>query len=147
MKAKGVSPVVATVLLIAITIVLASIIFLWARSFLEEGAQKQGKAVELSCDQIVFAASLSAAGGTTVLDVINQGNVPIYGFVFKELQEGSITPNDLTDSDVGPGASKSITLSGSPQSGLVVPILLAEESSGNRISYPCPDVSAKRVDL
>ncbi len=147
---RGVSPVIATVLLIAITIVLAAIIFLWARSFLAEGAQKQGRAVELSCEELIFSASLVNVEGSTMIDIINEGNVPIYGFVFKDIEAGSITPYELEGSGLAPGVSNSFPMPAGAQnarSGLIVPVLLAEEDSGNRVTYPCPDVNAKRVDL
>lgn len=151
MNKKAVSPVVATALLIAITIVLAAIIFIWARGFLQEGAEKQGRAVELSCDQLVFAASLTQVGADTFLDVTNRGNVPIYGFTLQVIETGSITPYSLPDSGVLAGNSKSIRLSdpsySSLRSGLVLPVLLAEEGNGNKVSFPCPDVNAIRVDL
>jgi flagellin-like protein len=60
MKKKGVSPVIATVLLVSIVIILGVIIFLWARGFVEESAQKGGRAVDMSCDDVNFEAGYNA---------------------------------------------------------------------------------------
>ncbi|MEK6898518.1 MAG: archaellin/type IV pilin N-terminal domain-containing protein [Nanoarchaeota archaeon] len=148
---RGVSPVVATVLLIAITVVLAAIIFLWAQSFLREGAQKNDRAVELSCDKIVFSAELyNDNNGVRTLGISNSGNVPIFGFEFRGARDGSITPESVQDSNgdskLNPGESNNFVI-GDYDSGLVVPVLLAEASGGNRVTYPCPDSTGKNVQL
>lgn len=146
---RGVSPVVATVLLIAITIVLAAIVFFWARTFLAEGAQKQGRAVELACDRLDFEASLTAVGDSMQLDVLNRGNVPLYGLVLKLLDRGSVIPHEVSLS-VNVGESVSIPLDsatyGEVNEVLVVPVLLAEQGDdGNRVTYPCPDTAGQLI--
>ena len=45
---RGLSPVIASVLLIALVLVLASIIFMWARGFISEQIEKFGNPVELA---------------------------------------------------------------------------------------------------
>src|SRR3989338_1007131 len=95
MERRGVSPVVATVLLIVIVIVLATIIFLWARGFLSESAVKGDRAVQVSCADVDFEAQVvsnagecanmacqfgeTGACGTAAVDINNIGNIPIYG--------------------------------------------------------------------
>jgi len=71
MKKKGVSPVIATVLLISIVIILGVIIFLWARGFVEESAQKSDRAVDMSCDDINFEAGYNDNAGE--IEVVNRG--------------------------------------------------------------------------
>jgi len=76
---RAVSPLVATVLLIAITVSLAATIFVWQSGFFAEQIQKfyQGQNVlaERSCEKIVFDWSYDPS--TKELLIENQGNVPI----------------------------------------------------------------------
>ena len=71
---KGLSPVIATVLLISIVVVIALIILLWAMSFFREVIQKQGKSAEQACGEVDLEASLNGDS----LSVINNGNIPVY---------------------------------------------------------------------
>ena len=59
MDRRGLSPIIATVLLISLVLVLASIIFLWARAFLPEQIQKFESPIEDACKNVVFDASVS----------------------------------------------------------------------------------------
>lgn len=105
MNKRGLSPVVATALLIVLVLVLAMIIFLWARGFLKEKNVKFGEPVENSCTDIVFDAEASAG----VLSVINKGNVPIYQFEVYETDSGSRTLigkfGCATEKTINPGDS------------------------------------------
>ena len=75
MNRKALSPVIATILLVSIALVLALIIFLWAKSFVGDAIEKDGQAVELVCEDVNFKAE---AYGTK-LYIENIGNVPLYG--------------------------------------------------------------------
>ena len=44
---RGLSPVIATVLLVGIALVLASIVFLWAKNFIGEAVTKEGREITL----------------------------------------------------------------------------------------------------
>ncbi len=79
MKKRGISPVIATVLLIAMVVVIGLIVFLWFRGMIEEEGTKFGKNVKLVCDDVNFEASYS--GG--VLSILNIGNTPIYKMKIK----------------------------------------------------------------
>jgi flagellin-like protein len=94
-KKRGLSPVIATVLLIAIAIVIAVIIFLWARSFVGEQTQKFGEPIDRSCAEIDFDAEV-VDSNPDVIDVINRGNVPLYGVKLRKKGSGTIE-------DVGAG--------------------------------------------
>ena len=82
---KGISPVIATVLLVALAIIFAIIIFIWAKSFIEENVLKNDEVVENSCDDVVFSASTESG---IALTVTNQGNVAI-SFAVKKTSGGS----------------------------------------------------------
>jgi flagellin-like protein len=75
---RGLSPVVATALLITIAIILAAILFFWARGLLTERNQKFGEAIENSCDDVSFKAEAFANDLKSQLVIVNRGNVPLY---------------------------------------------------------------------
>jgi flagellin-like protein len=138
-KKRGLSPVIATVLLISIALVLAIIIFLWARSFIGEGLEKEGRAIDKSCENVVFRAEASVSGG---LDIENLGNVAIYGVEIRtidssagtEIKQSEEFPNTLT---IDRTANVNLPLGvGSGNRIVVVPILLGEKGDQTGI-YVC----------
>lgn len=72
-KKKGLSPIIASVLLILLVLVLASIVFIWARGFVGEQIEKFGAPIEESCDGISF--EVAKIGNN--LEVLNKGGVDI----------------------------------------------------------------------
>jgi len=138
---KGVSPVIATILLIGIVIVIALIIFLWLRSLTQEAVTKFDKNVELVCDEVQFDASYS--GG--MLTVSNIGNVPIYGIKIKILQDKSFETKNLNtltekwpDAGLNPGKVFSDILNFEAESVTLTPILIGSAQSGEK-SYACDE--------
>lgn len=124
MHKRGISPVVATALLITIALVLASIIFLWARSVLGEQEQKFDEPVENACLDVNFQAE--ALAGSQKINIVNRGNVPLYGVEVRRQNKaaGEVsfvgTFRDGTDRDktITKGASGSISTTdsaGAPQ--------------------------------
>src|SRR3990167_2760874 len=91
---KGISPVIATSLLIAMVVVIGLIIFLWFRGFTQEAITKFGGTnVELVCGDVQFDSSYS--GGQ--ISIVNVGNVPIYSFQLKIEKPGSHSTEDIKD--------------------------------------------------
>jgi len=89
---RGVSPVVATVLLVAMVLVIGLIIFLWFRGLTEEAVTKFGGTnIKLVCNDVEFASSYSSG----ILAISNIGNVPIFGMKVKISSEGSHETRDL----------------------------------------------------
>jgi flagellin-like protein len=76
---RGLSPVIATVLLVLIVIILGSIIFVAFRGLTKEAVQKFGQNIELTCGDVNFNAEMD---GNTIT-ISNQGNVAIYDFQIK----------------------------------------------------------------
>ena len=70
---RGLSPVIASVMMILLVLVLAALIFLWARGFMYEQVEKFGKPIEQLCDSVDF--EIQRIGGD--LDVVNRGDVSI----------------------------------------------------------------------
>ena len=128
MKKKGVSPVIATVLLIGMVIALALIVFIWMRAFVKETITKfDGQNVELVCNDVKIQASY--AGGQ--LSIFNLGNVPIYDIRIKTSSAAGLSTESAREVAEGewpkyglnPGATflGSISLGGDVT---LIPILL-----------------------
>lgn len=147
MKKKGVSPVMATIILIAIVVILALIIFLWAKGFVGERAQKFGSAIELSCDKTNFEVGLLSGSGCDGanplrLDILNKGNIPLYGFVIKEKGKADVKVKTTVEKEtITIGSSDTFCFNADLESGsevLVIPIILGEIESG-KIPHTCGD--------
>lgn len=93
-KQKGLSPVIATVLLIVMVIAIGIIIFLWFRGFTQEAITKFGGTnVELVCQDVSFQSDY--VGGD--LFVSNTGNVPIYDLKIRVESPGGHETLDLSE--------------------------------------------------
>jgi len=109
---KAVSPVVATVLLIAIVVIIALLIFIWASNFFSESGKKMGKSAEQACSEVNIEAVLDE----NILSVINNGNIPVYSLNIEKTAEGSVEVEKLDQinliqgsaitQDIGTGYSK-----------------------------------------
>lgn len=134
---RGVSPVVATVLLVSITLILAVIVFFWARSFVGETIEKNERAIELSCEEVDFF--IEAYDGQ--LAVKNIGSVPIYGVEMRLKGAGEIKEIGQTGDDIGPGESAIFILPPEAVNGdtiIAVPILLGETQGGEeQVAFVC----------
>lgn len=140
MKKRGVSPVIATVLLIALVILIALIIFFWFKGMQAEAITKfGGKNIELVCDDISFEADLTA----NILSIVNNGNVPIYNIKIKIYNDGSHSTISLKeeytekwDAGINSGGTFTQDISGkiSPNTNKIVliPELLGESERGRR---------------
>jgi flagellin-like protein len=129
---KGVSPIIATVLLISIVVVLGLIIFLWFRGITEEAVTKFGGTnINLVCADVSFEASYSA--GTLVIS--NIGNVPIYDMKVEETKDIS-SISSWPGSGLNPGAIFSEDIGseiGSDVEGLkLTPVLIGESDKGEK---------------
>lgn len=147
-KKRGLSPVIATLLLIALALVLALLIFIWARSFVKERAQKFGEAVELSCERIEFVAEVKIDG---TVYVNNIGNVPLHGVELKQREDGTIKSlgsGIFEEGGLPVGASKSISVP-SPAADseiVVVPIILGETGDYKK-QYVCDERFGEVVEV
>ena len=139
-KRRALSPVIATILLVSIALVLAVIIFLWARSFIGEGLEKEGRAIDKSCEEVVFSAE--AFPGT--LTVENLGNVAIYGVEIKRVdnQLGTeISQAEQFKSSITIGATGNVEVPleiGARDTIMVIPVLLGEKGSQTG-THKCDD--------
>ena len=145
---KGVSPVIATVLLIAMVIIIGLIIFFWFRGLTKEAITKFGGVnIELVCEDVQFQAAYSPTIGT--ISISNIGNVPLYDMKLKISGTGRHKTVELREIDatwpvlgLRPGKSflsqdLSSTL-GEAQEILIIPVLLGSSSSGEQ-TYVCDE--------
>ena len=113
-KKRGLSPVVATVLLIVIVFVLAALIFMYLRGFIFEQIQKFGKPAQQVCPDVVFDANLMRDLGSSssiVVEFVNKGNVMIHHFQIKQTYGGDSQVRELDFSlDKGEAARSEIAL-------------------------------------
>jgi len=157
MKKKGISPVIATVLLIAMVIVIGLIIFLWAKGFQEEAITKNfgggDENVELVCDKITFEADYSRSSGT--LSLSNLGNIPIYEIKVKIYMDGSHETKDLGDIVTWPelglpqGATFSKNLGSEfslAERVVLIPALRGNSGNGEKI-HICDDDSGREIQV
>ncbi|MBM3233381.1 hypothetical protein FJZ18_04415 [Candidatus Pacearchaeota archaeon] len=156
MEKRGISPVIATVILVLITIIIAVIILLWARGYIGESIEKSfgGKTepIERFCGELDFVADIvvnPSNDKSLLIDVTNRKDVPIYGFEVKKVMSSSktkVAPLAIaSDFAVTSGETERITVSSeqrfSPGNEFsLAPALLGEVESGSyKKFYICDD--------
>ena len=86
---KAISPLIATVMLIAVSIAIFSTIFFWLRGMIAENVMKFDSPIETQCENVAFTASVDATDENNVKIVVsNQGNIPIIGMNIKVKNSG-----------------------------------------------------------
>ena len=152
---RGVSPVVATILLIGMVLVMVLIVFIWFKGFTQEAITKFDKNVDLVCGETRFEASYSNSNG--ILAVSNIGNVPIYNMKVKISAGGNYETKDINDlsanwksSGLNPGRTFSGGISpylSGADSITLVPVLIGSSKSGER-AFTCDETkSGKKISL
>jgi len=140
---KGVSPVIATVLLIGMVVVLGLIVFIWFRGSIKEYGEKFGENIELACGKVEIEADYS---GST-LSISNLGNTPIYDFSVKQKKTGGYETDDLSDlagggwNEVGLGQGGTfegtVSFSGVDEI-ILIPVLLGK-SGNEQVTHTCDE--------
>jgi len=143
MRKKGVSPVIATVLLVGMVVVLGLIIFLWMKSFTKETITKfGGENIELVCNDVNLI--ISRVGDQ--LTISNNGNVPVYDVQINFKESGSHNSTNARDFfsnwpssglDNGGIFSGNDSAIESAESLIITPILIGSSESGSEKIYVC----------
>ncbi|MDH3353388.1 MAG: hypothetical protein OEL87_02995 [Nanoarchaeota archaeon] len=138
---RGLSPIIASVLMILLVLVLASIIFLWARGFISEQIEKFGKPVEELCSSIDF--EVVRVGDD--LEIINRGDIDIHHLDVKLFEGGNSEIGKFNfQIDAGDAVRKPVTLTmsdgSSPDKITVYPALVGNVrgKSSNKV-FTCID--------
>jgi flagellin-like protein len=140
-RKRGLSPIITTVLLIALTIVITAIVFLWFRGMVQEGVLKFDKNIQLSCGDVDFETHYSS--GT--LEISNLGSIAIYTVNLKMTSpDGSYKTKDIKNLNAGANWPKTGLLEGGTFSGnigtdvgtanqiTVLPVLIGTSGSGKK---------------
>ncbi|PJE81201.1 hypothetical protein COU58_03880 [Candidatus Pacearchaeota archaeon CG10_big_fil_rev_8_21_14_0_10_32_42] len=150
MKKRGLSPVIATVLLIAIVIIIALIVFMWLRGMTQEAITKfDGKNVQLVCDEVNFEAEYTAGN----IYISNLGTVPIYRFKAKVSGDGAHSTSVVGEGDSRwpeGGLSQGERYTGilsttNAESILLIPVLIGKTQSEDRKAYTCEERQGKEI--
>ena len=146
LEKRGLSPVIATTLLIVLGLVLVMIIILWAKSWIGEKIQKDlgggAEAIENFCDDVEFVIEVES-GGTSTVSVNNIGNIPLYGMDIRKREGGAEESLGTVDFDNGlpKGSAKKESLGFGVNSGdelIAIPVLLGETESYKK-PYTCDE--------
>jgi len=134
---RAIAPLIATVLLIAITIAAALAVFVFAKGFVKENVEKLGGPIETACQGISFDALLTGKS----IQATNKGNVVIYAFNVKFETAGTSKLKFIkTDSGkLGIGEVDKMDISGLTGDTItLIPVLLGKGvNSGTGKLYPC----------
>jgi len=144
MRGKGgLSPVIATVLLVGLVVVSGLIIFTWFRGLTQEAVTKFDQNIQLVCNDVSFEASYSD-GKLAIRNV--GGAVPIFdfkvkisdasGFETKEISEytdwpeGGLNQGGAVEVNLLEDISGDITL---------IPVLVGTSQKGAQASFTCDE--------
>ena len=150
LKKRGLSPVIATVLLIAIVVAIALIIFLWVRGMTEESITKFGEEnIKLSCDKVLYDAEFVNGN----LHLLNTGNVPIYRIQLDAISGGQHEAkniDEITSNWPKSGLNQGEAFDGNVNSHLsgetsfkIIPILIGNSDEGRK-QYVCSESKSVR---
>lgn len=140
---SGLSPVIATVLLVGLVVVSGLIIFMWFRGLTQEAVVKFDQNIQLVCDDVQFDARYDSGSGE--LAISNIGNVPIYGFKIKVQDGGGFDTKDITAfvpnwEGLNPGQAESIDVTGLGSGDVtLVPVLVGESQKGAQAAFTCDE--------
>ena len=150
-KKRGMSPVIATVLLVAIVIAIGLIVFLWFRGITEEAITKfDGTNVKLVCEQVSFSADYSDGN----ILISNDGNVPIYKFKAKIVGAGSYATVIVGENDTawpvqglnqGEAYQGALELDVGSTKIILIPVLIGNTESEGKKSYTCEERHGKEI--
>jgi flagellin-like protein len=130
---RGISPVIATVLLISIALIVVGIIWVWASRSIGDAETKNGVPLDQVCDSISVDVSYSA--GT--VSVVNRGSTYAINDVILKNDNGDLS-NPCGVGPIPPGGSSSGACSGVSGSDIkAIPVLKGD----NGDTYNCDEIS------
>ena len=133
MKKRGVSPLIATVLLVGMVIAAAGIILLFSKDITKEITEKSGAQAQaaLNCAKNIKINILGVRGDA--FEVENSGNTKIDRFLLRLKQGDSVVPIQAPNS-VEPGEATLVSYSGHTfDEASIVPMV----NVGGNVYAPC----------
>jgi len=94
-RGKGVSPLIATILLVGFTVSIVALTILWSRGYIEERAEKEEKlsSTKLACEQLKFTVTDAyQQGGQLSITLENKASERIDGFIFRIKGSAGVEP-------------------------------------------------------
>ena len=153
---KGISPLIATVLLIGFTIVLAALVMRWGGQFFRQqtdvvGCESEGQIRCTSGVDLEIREALAGSGIVTV-NVLNNGNYPIDAIQYIAIDEfGETQKSDKNETDVialgGSSHDLAVTNGINITTIKVVPILDYEMKDGSSSCVVYCSETIKSVDV
>lgn len=155
---RGLSPIIASALLIALALILVLLLISYFRVWVGEKTQKDlgsgAEPIESFCDNVMMQVQIkSEPAGNDKAEVNNLGNVPIYGVEIKRVAGGSVKKAGSAifgaGVSIGSGGTADILGGSGVSSGdevIVVPIILGENEA-NRVPYTCDDEFGEMVSV
>lgn len=134
MNKKGISPLIATVLIIGFTVALAALIFTWGADFVkkttEETSSKTTSALKCANELNFEITDYDCASGSLKLD--NRGKIDIKSLLFR-VHKGETVTNDATTgaSGVGKYEVKSFTLTSAAEKVDAIATIAGASGSGD----------------
>ncbi|MEM5882410.1 MAG: archaellin/type IV pilin N-terminal domain-containing protein [Candidatus Aenigmatarchaeota archaeon] len=140
---KGISPLIATIILIGITVLIAGILGLWAANFVTSRTQEIGQGtteiMKFKCDLMKFTVvSKNTLNNNISFIILNDGPIDINGlsFTFIDLDDQNNIKNVA-------GIETNITLKRASYSRIEIPILLNDYNKIEIRSIECPNVKVE----
>jgi len=96
-KKKGISPLIATVLLISFTVVLIVLVVIWGKNYIAEKAEKEGTLSQLRLKCVSDVRIKVVDVRKDAVDLENLGSVDIESFNFRAKVDGKIEPDNGLD--------------------------------------------------
>ena len=116
MKKKGLSPLIATVLIIAFVIILFSLVTTWVRRAAIEPGMEQGEAKiasALECAELNLKIVSACLDGTTLKTVIdNTGEIDLSGVKIKAITATGAKTGEFKDFDATEDENQALTTLG-----------------------------------
>jgi flagellin-like protein len=144
-KKRGITPIIATVLLIAMVVVIALIVFLWVQQIGGETITKfDGQNIETVCGKVEFSAEYV----NNEISISNTGIVPIFNFKVKVEKDGTYSTKNIND--IGEWPDTGLIQGGSFTSNsassitsdatkiVLIPVLIGTSNKGER-TYVCKE--------
>lgn len=148
-KKRGISPLIATVLLIGFTIAIISMVFIWWGDFVKQKAIKEElkSDAERACmsyvDIDVKSAKLTGEGIRFVIN--NRGSQMISGFRFR-IKDGSGVSSFLEKKDIEGVSQETVILTdytgSDPEEAEVLPIVVKSSEEGS-LAHTCTNQGIK----
>ena len=126
---RGDSQVIATVFLIGITMTLGAIIFLWGNMFFV------ALSPPVNCERVNFEAGIFENN----LDIMNNGNENLHGFVIKQIDEGSVEIIEKINLEEPIKSGHSYTTSLDVSENLLIIPIIQTKSTEEKVIAICPD--------